>query len=72
MSWILCLSIVGKMRLNPVCVISAMDAAFSFAVVVSGQVNFWIAEAILVGKIEVITVSLVAVFCLNVHFLIRS
>ena len=63
-SWILCLSIVGKMRLSPVCVISAMDAAFSFAVVVSGQVNSWIAEAILIGKIEVITVSLVAVFVL--------
>ena len=44
--------------------ISAMDAAFSFAVVVSGQVNSWIAEAILIGKIEVITVSLVAVFVL--------
>lgn len=63
-SWVFCVLLVAKFACSPVRVIGILDGAFALSVVVSAQVNSWLAESIRVGATGVTTVSLVTVFVL--------
>lgn len=63
-SWIFCFMLVCQLRYSPIRVVAVLDGTFALSVVVSGQLNLWIAESIKVGSTELTTVSLVAVFVL--------
>lgn len=63
-SWIVCFMLASRFGYRPVRAVAVLDGAFALSVVVSGQLNLWIAESIKVGRIELTAVSLVAVFVL--------
>lgn len=63
-SWVVCLMVAARFGYAPVRVVAVLDGAFALSVVVSGQLNLWLAESIKVGLIELTAVSLVAVFAL--------
>lgn len=63
-SWVFCFVLVFRLGYDPVRVIAVLDGVFALSVVVSSQLNLWIAESIKVGGTELTTVALVAVFAL--------
>ena len=63
-SWIVCFMLAFRFGYRPVRAVAVLDGAFALSVVVSGQLNLWVAESIKVGRIELTAVSLVAVFVL--------
>lgn len=63
-SWIVCFMLSFRFGYRPVRAVAVLDGAFALSVVVSGQLNLWVAESIKVGRIELTAVSLVAVFVL--------
>lgn len=63
-SWIVCFMLASRFGYRAVRAVAVLDGAFALSVVVSGQLNIWVAESIKVGRIELAAVSLVAVFVL--------
>lgn len=63
-SWIVCFMLAFRFGYRPVRAVAVLDGAFALSVVVSGQLNLWVAESVKVGRIELAAVSLVAVFVL--------
>ena len=64
LTWIVCFMLVSRFGYHPVRAVAVLDGAFALSVVVSAQLNLWVAESIKVGRIELTAVSLVAVFVL--------
>lgn len=66
LSWIFCFLLIERFACNPIRVVGILDGSFALSVVVSAQVNSWLAESIRAGGTEVTTVSLITVFVLMV------
>lgn len=64
LSWSFAVLSIQKLHVPPTRAVGILDASFGLAVVVSGQVSFFIAESILGGTAEISTVSLIVVFAL--------
>ena len=63
-TWVFCLLLSARVRWRAIAAIGVLDGVFALSVVVSAQLNSWLAEAIKVGTTELTTVALIAVFVL--------
>lgn len=63
-TWVLCFFVARAARTSIVRAVGVLDGTFALAVVASGQLNAWLAEAIKGGVAELTTISLIAVFVL--------
>ncbi len=63
-SWALCFSVIDRLGSYPVRVVGVLDGAFALSVVISAEMNSWLAEFVKVGGTELTTVSLITVFVL--------
>lgn len=62
LTWVLCLLVAQALQMSSIRAIGLLDGTFALAVVVSGQLNAGLAEAVRMGAAEMTTVSLIAVF----------